>query len=207
MTTMVTAHWFKKHRIQLKLLRASPYVWFFALFLFEVIILRSLVWLQERATIDQFNQLPQIPGAQRLEYDTLLKEDFFNVTGSYATNKNLKETLAYFNAQFSQLGWQFGGDDYYYSETDTYYCKGDYTVSISFSNVAVRPWNYAINLYWGNSNHCQTTRGGARVLLASVPLLFLLGGSISWAIYAFIIGRATWMMDREEFELGVAKSG
>jgi hypothetical protein len=195
MTTMVTAQWFKKYRIPLKLLRVSPYVWFIAFLFFEAFILSSLVGQQKQAPIDQFNQLPQMLEAQRLEYGTLGKENHFNVYGRYATTKSLTETLAYFKTQFSQMGWQFERDNYIKNEgMGAVYCKGDYTAFVDYYEIHLS-WTYEIWLTWGYSTDCQTMRGGARTLLALVPLLFLLGGSISWGIW-----RATRRLDRKEFE-------
>ncbi len=163
--------------------------------------LRSLVGLQAGATIDQFNQLPQIPDAQRLEFDTFLKQDYFNVNGRYATNKSYDEIHTYFYTQFSQMGWQYGTDrDVFVDGLVTDYCKGDYTASIYYGI-----GQYEISLTWGNWIHCYTVRGGARLLLALVQLLFPLGGSISWGIYAFIIGWAISTMDREEFEFAMGE--
>jgi hypothetical protein len=200
MTTTVTAQRFKKYRIPLKLLRASPFVWFFAFLFFEVFTLSSLVGQHKQATVDEFNQLPQMPGAHLLEYSDYVKEEYINVYGLYATTKSLTETLAYFKTQFSQMGWQFERDNYIKFEgMGMVYCKGDYTASVDYYEIG-RAWKYQLSLDWGYSSDCQTMRGGARTLIALVPLLFLLGGSLSWATYAFIIWRATRILDKKEFE-------
>ena len=191
-----------RHQILLKLLRASPLVWFFAFFLFSLIVLFPITGRQQQATIDQFNQLPQLPDARRIDYDVLHKPDFVAVNGSdYLTEKDYSGSPESLDAEFIKRGWQISNDRQT-SAPGRDYCKNDYSASVDYYGSQYGGYygtQYTVYLFWGNGPHCRTTQGGARLVLNLIQLLFPLGAAISWAIYAVIIGRATWTLKKTDF--------
>jgi len=100
----VTVQWFKKHRILLRLLRAFPFVWFGAFFLFSFIVFYPITGLQRQATIDQFNQLPQLPNARRIDYGVGHAPDALYVHGSYSTEKDYSESPESLDTEFIRQG-------------------------------------------------------------------------------------------------------
>lgn len=190
----VTAQWFEKHRVRLKLLRMSPFVWFGGFLLFSFIVLYPITGSQQQATIDQFNQLPQLPNARRTPYEVGHKPDEVYVHAGYSTDKDYSDHPESLDAAFLGRGWQVSSDRQI-TAPGRDYCKGDYSASVTYYGAQYTVW-----LTYGNATECKSVRGGARLVLTLVQLLFPLAGALSWVIYALIIGRAAWTMNEEELE-------
>jgi hypothetical protein len=127
------------------------------------------------------------------------KPDELDVHGSYSTEKDYTESPGALDTEFVGRGWQISNDRQT-TAPGRDYCKGDYSVSVSYGGTQYTVW-----LTWGNATECRTVRGGARLALNLVQLLFPLGFSVSWGIYALILGRAVWTMNEEELKRAMSE--
>jgi hypothetical protein len=180
-----------------KLLSKSPLIWAIIFVIFHIIVLGPMAAEAKSEMKDELGTITLPTEVQILRSAVINKKSHVSIINEYVTSLNQKEVFEYYDQELIGKGWQYLSQVNEEDEKKKY-CKTYITATIKYY-AKKKPTSYTIWLDYGTTSDCEKKKGGGIDLITYYYSWFLFYFSVSWSIYAIIIGMASWRMKRRQF--------